>query len=232
MTKLKNALIIGGGVLLLGLLGTLTNRGSMTSALHAADNGPVVTIGGPLPLSTTAAQNGAWSVGIAGTPNVNVANTPGVNINNTPNVAVTNAATQPVLTSSVDNPGRTPYQFFQNLQLCTSVCQVTTPAVPTGKRLVVQHVSAFGALTNPGTFVEVVVTSGAAVISTFAPSVFGKTGNQGFAFDQTVLGYVDGGQTVTVFMSSDGSLNNTASDFVVTGYLIDCGINQCAPIVP
>jgi alpha-ketoglutarate-dependent taurine dioxygenase len=35
-------------------------------------------------------------------------------------------------------------------------CMVTTPPVPQGERLVVQHVSAFGALTSPGDVVEVV----------------------------------------------------------------------------
>lgn len=150
----------------------------------------------------------------------------------TSEVTVTNSAAQPVLTSSVDDPGRTPYQFFKNLQLCVATtCQVTTPAVPTGKRLVVQHVSAFGALTSPGNTVEVVVSAGPTVLSTFAPPVFG-TVNQGFAFDQTVLGYADAGSTVTVFISTNGSFQNAASDFVVTGYLLDCSVNQCAPIAP
>ena len=113
-----------------------------------------------------------------------------------PQVTVTNSATNPAKTSSVDDPGRIPYQFFQNLQPCVhTTCQATTPAVPTGKRLVVQHVSAFGALTSPGNTVEVVVSTPTAVLSTFAPPVFGTT-NQGFAFDQPVLGFADAGQTV------------------------------------
>jgi len=148
-------------------------------------------------------------------------------------VQVVNTATQPLPTSSVDDPGRTPYQFFVNLQPCiNTICQATTPAVPAGKRLVVQHVSAFGALTSPGNVVEVVVSTNTAVISTFAPSVFGSPGTQGFAFDQTVLGYADAGQTVTVFISTNGSFNQAASDFVVTGYLLDCTVNHCAPIAP
>ena len=149
-----------------------------------------------------------------------------------PQVTVTNTATNPAKTSSVDDPGRNPYQFFKNLQPCSgSVCQTTTPAVPAGKRLVVQHVSAFGALTSPGNTVEVVVSTPTAVLSTFAPPVFGTT-NQGFAFDQPVLGFVDAGSTVTVFISTNGSFNQAASDFVVSGYLIDCTVNQCAPIAP
>jgi len=84
---------------------------------------------------------------------------------------------------------------------------------------------------EPGNTVEVVVSTPTAVLSTFAPPVFGTT-NQGFAFDQPVLGFVDAGSTVTVFISTNGSFNQAASDFVVSGYLIDCTVNQCAPIAP
>ena len=149
-----------------------------------------------------------------------------------PQVTVTNPVSNPAKTSSVDDPGRIPYQFFANLQPCVhTTCQATTPAVPAGKRLVVQHVSAFGALTSPGNTVEVVVSTPTAVLSTFAPPVFGTT-NQGFAFDQPVLGFADAGQTVTVFISTNGSFDQAASDFVVTGYLLDCTVNHCAPIAP
>ena len=95
-----------------------------------------------------------------------------------------------------------------------------------------QHRSvAFGALTSPGNTVEVVVSTDTAVLSTFSPPVFG-TQNQGFAFDQPVLGYADAGSSVTVFISTNGSFDQAASDFVVTGYLIDCTVNVCAPIAP
>ena len=149
-----------------------------------------------------------------------------------PSVTVVNPATNPAKTSSADDPGRIPYQFFKNLQPCVNTtCQATTPPVPDGKRLVAQHVSAFGALTSPGNTVEVVVSTETAVLSTFAPPVFG-TANQGFAFDQPVLGFADAGQTVTVFISTNGSFNEAASDFIVTGYLLDCKVNTCAPIAP
>ena len=213
MNKFKNYWIPTAGLAILFAIGSLMNP------YHASaeGGGPTVTIGGPMPLPVAATQSGAWSVGI----------------NNTPNVAVANDAAHPVKTSSVDDPGRTPYQFFKNLQPCSgTVCQATTPAVPAGKRLVVQHVSAFGALTSPGNTIEVVASTNSAVISTFAPQVFGNPGAQGFAFDQTVLGYADAGDAVTVFISTNGSFNEAASDFVVTGYLIDCSVNQCAPIAP
>ncbi|HET8907728.1 MAG TPA: hypothetical protein VFN11_12270, partial [Ktedonobacterales bacterium] len=44
--------------------------------------------------------------------------------------------------------------------------------------------------------------------------------------------YADAGSTVTVFISTNGSFNQAASEFVVTGYLLDCTVNQCAPIAP
>jgi hypothetical protein len=134
------------------------------------------------------------------------------NVSADPTVTVANPPTNPAHTSSVDDPGRIPYQFFKNLQPCSgSVCQVTTPPVPVGKRLVVLHVSAFGALTSPGNFVEVVVSINSTMVSTFAPPVLGNPGAQGFAFDQAILGYADAGSAVTVFISANGSLNQTAS---------------------
>ena len=150
-----------------------------------------------------------------------------------PDVTVTNPETNPAKTSSVDDPGRIPYQFFKNLQPCVqTTCQATTPPVPLNKRLVVKHVSAFGALTSPGNVVEVVVSTPTAVLSTFAPPVFGNPGTQGFAFDQPILGFADAGSTVTVFISTNGSFNQAASDFVITGYLLDCSVNHCDPIAP
>src|SRR5690242_12007753 len=90
------------------------NRSS-TGALRAADGGPAVTIGGPLPLPTTAAQSGAWNVGISGTPTVGISGTPSVNaaqngawnvgIAGTPNVNVNNH----VAVRNIDEKGRIPY---------------------------------------------------------------------------------------------------------------------------
>src|SRR5215472_10941301 len=114
MSKLKNASIIWGGLLLLGSIGAFMSGGSTTPALNAANTPPVVTIGGPLPLPTTAAQNGAWNVGINGTPNVNVANTPGVNINNTPNVSIAGTPNVSIAGTptvrNADEPGRGAFQ--------------------------------------------------------------------------------------------------------------------------
>ena len=163
----------------------------------------------------------------------------------------------PAKTSSVDDPGRIPYQF--NAQGNTS----NTPPVPLNKRLVVEHVSVVGQLcpaaggpalalaatqgpgmnfggppptTNPppcsATFVLVTVFAVSSVINSGVPfsSILPPlTPFGGFAFDQPTLGFVDVGGHVTVAINSNASV---AFNFVVTGYLLDCTVNQCAPILP
>src|SRR5262245_33852459 len=54
---------------------------------------------------------------------------------NTPRPSPTN----PALTSSVDDPGRIPYQVFTFIQCSGNICLQNLPAAPAGKRLVIQH---------------------------------------------------------------------------------------------
>jgi hypothetical protein len=157
MSKLKNALIGWGGVLLLGSIGMLMNSGS-TTALHASPTAPVVTIGGPLPLPTTAAQNGAWNVGISGTPNVNVANTPGVNINNTPNVSIAGTPSVSIAGTptvrNADEPGRGAFQTTVQVGFGQGLVGVPIPA---GTRLVIDYVSIHGNAEGPGAIVPTIL---------------------------------------------------------------------------
>jgi hypothetical protein len=150
-----------------------------------------------------------------------------------PSVTVINAPTNPAKTSSVDEPGRNPYQFTAVQPCAAHSCTVTTPNVPAGKRLVIQHYSITGALTSPGTFLEASLgTNSASIVSGAAPRPVGSGSNEGFAFDQGTLVYVDAGGTASVTFETDGSLDNTFAFFAVTGYLIDCSVNACAPIAP
>src|SRR5215471_6300312 len=141
------------------------------------------------------------------------------NVSADPTVTVANPPTNPAHTSSVDDPGRIPYQFFKNQQPCSGTsCQVTTPPVPQGKRLVVLRVSAFGSF-RQSSFFQVVVSTN----STFAPPMLNSPSGSGtgFAFDQGMMGYADAGNAVTVQMSINGSFDNTAASVTVTGYLLD-----------
>jgi len=156
------------------------------------------------------------------------------NVSADPTVTVANTPTNPAHTSNVDDPGRIPYQFFKNMQPCSgTVCQVSTPPVPQGKRLVVLRVSAFGSY-RQSSFFQVLVSTNSAMLSTFAPPMLNSPSGSGtgYAFDQALLGYADPGSAVTVQMSINGSFDNTAASVTVTGYLLDCAVNQCAAIAP
>jgi hypothetical protein len=147
-------------------------------------------------------------------------------------VTVTNVPTDPAKTSSVDEPGRNPYQFV-TVQVCTGhSCTATTPSVPAGKRLVIQHYSITGALATTGTFLEASLNINSATVSAVAPPLFGSGSFQGFSFDQGTLAYVDAGGAATVTFETNGSLDGTGGFFAVTGYLLDCSVNACAPIAP
>jgi hypothetical protein len=84
---------------------------------------------------------------------------------------------------------------------------------------------------QPGHSVEVVVTTNTQMISGFEPPVIGNSGFQVFAFDQPTLGFADAGNAVTVIITSTSGFSD-ASDFMIAGYLLDCTVNQCAPIAP
>jgi hypothetical protein len=130
MQSLQNRLMIAGGLIVLGSIGTVMNHGFSTGALRAADGGPTVTIGGPLPVPTMAAQSGVWNVGITGTPNVAVANSPTV---------VVDDAREPVQRTTFvtvpPNAGTEPGPVAAH-------GTNTIFLVPAGKRLVIEYASA------------------------------------------------------------------------------------------
>src|SRR5260370_27827906 len=123
MQSLKKSLIVAGGLVALGSIGTIMNHVQNPAALHAADAGPQVTIAAPLPLP----------VNVTGTPGVNVNNTPNVNVANTPTVQVGNTSSSPVLTHSVDATVH-PFQFYA-YNIGTGSPSLGFP-VPAGKTLV------------------------------------------------------------------------------------------------
>src|SRR5690348_4602688 len=122
MHKVKLAITIGGVLLVLGSIQTLMDHSSKVGTLRA-DGGPIVTIGAPLPLPTTAAQSGAWNVGITGSPTVRTLDTE----------KLARIPFQSLVTIACTDPGTCSSQYLVN----------ASSGVPTGYRLVIQHVSAF-----------------------------------------------------------------------------------------
>jgi hypothetical protein len=150
-----------------------------------------------------------------------------------------NPATSPALTSSVDDPGRVAYQStaFADCAGAGGSCFLALSAVPSGRRLVIQHVS--GRLTftsSPGNVgVEVLATkSGSSVISFFFVPVNPFAGGFFSFFDQPVLGYLDAGAVprIDAFSGNPSFAGSTTGIFTVSGYLLDCTAAPCAPIAP
>jgi hypothetical protein len=142
--------------------------------------------------------------------------------------SVVNPAASPVLTSSVDDPGRIAYSSIINNQACDgqSVCTTGFPNVPKGGRLVVQHVSGALALTGTPSSVALSLfsTSTETTIFFFAPFIGSVS-----LFDQPTLLYFDAGAVPVLSYSVAGS--NFSSNLVtLTGYLLDCTASPCAPI--
>jgi hypothetical protein len=154
-----------------------------------------------------------------------------------PVTTVVNPATSPALTSSVDDPGRIAYQTIQFQQNCLNQCNLRFPAVPSGHRLVIQHVSGFMSMNGLPKSVTVslakdgVSNSGT---STFFATVAGNSFSpQSFisAFDQPTQYYIDAAGTPTIIANADNS-SITNSQVTLTGYLLDCTVNTCTPIAP
>jgi hypothetical protein len=165
-------------------------------------------------------------------------------------VNVINPATNPAKTSSVDDPGRVAYQAFHqftatecNLPFqCVSALPI--PLVPAGKRLVVEHIVISAAL-NSGTLVRAriivgSVTGGPFVLGSFffVPTKSAPGFGTAATGDQSVRFYVDGGNSFQAVLQTDGTFVNDPGfggpvvEMSVTGYLLDCTVNSCAPIAP
>src|SRR5262249_40434525 len=131
-----------------------------------------------------------------------------------------NAPRAPALTSSVDDPGRIPYQFSPvSSSLCgqqAGVCSVILPDIPLGKRLVIQRwaFNSFVLNQNAGTAIaELLVTRNNVQnqVSFGTISSVSLFGAQWFTFDQPTQAYADPGNVVNFIVDGDPSAGNFQS---------------------
>ncbi|WP_347986601.1 hypothetical protein [Methylomonas sp. AM2-LC] len=130
---------------------------------------------------------------------------------------------QPVITQDRDSQAR---NFYQQVNNCQSVqpCIITFAAIPAGKRLIVEHVSAIVTMPTAGylNLVELRGTSGSNVFQ-FLPAV-AATGQYGGQFNyivnQPVLAAYNAGEvpTVDTFATNGDTVSTLAT---ISGYLID-----------
>jgi hypothetical protein len=124
----------------------------------------------------------------------------------------------------VDDPGRIPYQSFQNAS--AGQREFDFPAVPAGHRLVIQHVSGDMNLEFTPNQVEVLVVATGGASSFFAPF-----SNTFVKFDQPVQLYVEAGDAPIVGVLGNNGVDPTSRGFLtLTGYLLDCAATPCAKI--
>ena len=137
-------------------------------------------------------------------------------------------AQRPLPTKNVDEKGRIPYQIEQLLitSTCSSngilyFCDHSLPAVPAGKRLVIEHVTMFAALATgvPDSFRfmhPVFLGTLFWVQPTFTPRAINGAH---FFLDRPVTVYYEGGQEPMVRLQTTGQ--PISVEFTIHGYLID-----------
>jgi hypothetical protein len=223
-------------------IGGSVHRIAMQAILRKSKRVAGIAIALIFAVSTAAAGN-PTEVNIVNTPTVNVGNTPTVNIgagsvaiSNTPTVTLSNTTTNPVPALDVERAARLPYQSFYDMNVCSGIvpCGFTFASVPSGYRLVVQHISG-----------AIYLTSGTTAAPTL--SLANKGDNKGsweFAgkLGSTYAGAVYAAINEDVQAYFDPTdpqpqailLGNLASGFdqtvTLSGYLENCAITGCPAI--
>lgn len=136
-------------------------------------------------------------------------------------------------TYNVDEPGRIPYRARVNIDVGGTVVFALFDPVPAGHRLVIQQVSAVVGMTEnvPADTKLQVVLSEEHILAffAFAPSPFLGNDTSGY-FGQSLQYYIDaGGKPQLNFRTHTASF--TKLDATIVGYLLDCTVVPCAPIV-
>jgi len=121
----------------------------------------------------------------------------------------------PVLARNVDNPARQPYQSAVNSFDVLGNAQFA--AVPPGKRLVIEFVSA-RVTTDLGRQFTLYLTNGASINHFLAKTLQGSEGIDVYVVSQPIQMYVEAGQR-PAFQSFDGIISEGRG--AISGYLID-----------
>ena len=134
-------------------------------------------------------------------------------------------AQKAALVQNVDEPARTPYQhaiiFNQGQSTCSQfVCLVVFPAVPAGKRLEVNYVSALFGAPNGSATVSVKPDSSFFTLGVYLPLP------QTYGFGTYVGGspvtlFVDAGNNPTVALGGlNVNLSSTSAQVAIVGHLV------------
>jgi hypothetical protein len=223
VTRLKHAVVLAAGLVALTTLGTFVNPRRVSAQLTPTSPiVPVKVTNTPLPVTAQgtiavsgpvqAQQSGPWTVGL--TPGTSVGLAPGTTVGFTPGTAVNatltggtvsigNPTTDPVAVRDVDRSGD-PFQVtaFLNFQPGELNAVVSDLGIPAGKRLVVEHVSAFFSLPAGQTLVVASISGialhGGSLLRGQDVFVPVQTAPTVFLEQHQTLLYIDGGFSVGV----------------------------------
>ena len=148
------------------------------------------------------------------------------------NVIVTNPDTAPAQVQDVNNPAFQPYQADEAVGVLTpnGAYKIATFAVPAGKRLVIELVTAYVVLEGGQNVsdVELAVTKPGGLVTVrhhLTPSRIGPAAGTatGIAYSvcQPLRVYSEGGKSVELKIERSGATGTFLSRFSISGYLVD-----------
>jgi hypothetical protein len=140
-------------------------------------------------------------------------------------VEVSNPATNPALTSRIDDPGRIPYT---SVMTCSPgallICSVDSGKVPVNHRLVIENISGYvGSPLETWVSIKNLGTGSNYFFNITIPTTVPAIAH----FNEPVRVYVDQYQS---FRISTTNFADGTAGFTVSGYLLDCNAAPCAAI--
>ena len=133
------------------------------------------------------------------------------------------AQVRPAIIQDRDQAGR---NFYSSTGSCNTVtfnfCQITFPAVPAGKRLIVTHVSALNVMpaANTITSMDLRVLSGVIVGFFNVQAAPGAGPGFNYIINEATLAKFDAGESAQLITFISGSANFQLIG-IISGYLID-----------
>jgi hypothetical protein len=168
---------------------------------------------------------------VQGTTAVSITGTPTVSLANGSQVAITNTVTSPVLIRDVDGPAAQPFNYWDNDGQFTAgflAANAGAPAaftVPSGKRLVIEFVSAFAQI--PGgqniVFGRIDTTGQSIYLTMTHTGTFFQAGEQveGFVTTQRTFTVLEPGTQVFPTAARDSGTGNGLFQVQIAGYYVD-----------
>ena len=133
------------------------------------------------------------------------------------------AQVRPAIIQDRDQAGR---NFYSSTSSCNTVtfnfCQITFPAVPAGKRLIVTHVSALNVMLAANTITSMDLRAvGGVIRGFFNVQVAPGTGSSfNYTTNEATLAKFDAGESAQLITFSNSSASFTLVG-IISGYLID-----------